>query len=293
MARRIRVRRRRASRRLRRRVRPRRAKRSMRRSRSIAPNVASIIESFDEVGTFGQSGLIDDIYLGAPAFDRAQQVAKAYQEFRIKKIEVRFHFPFNAFSPNVSGGSTLPRWWLVHDPRQVIPINFGKNLLNDMGIKPRRAIGTHKVTFIPTALAPIQINPVIGPPLNNTPHLFRRRPWLPCSQDAGYTGQPVAFLPSLVRHYGLKYHVGDPVSPPAAQPFEINVRVTFQFRKPVWYRAGVSDEAAPAASLRTFRPLEDDEEEDFTVEEEVGPLPPPPSPVAEGGPTITPTSAKV
>lgn len=287
MAKRRYTRRRRSTRRVRRKVRSYKRSRRMRGKRSIAPNVASIIESYDEICNFGISNTWGGLSLSSPMFDRAQQVAKAYREFRIKKIEFRFHFPFNSFEPNVAAE---PRWWLMFDPRREIPVNFTKGLIDDMGIKPRRAIGQKKVIIVPHTMSPItEMAGAIGVQ-TTLPQGTRRRPWLPCCASAGFTNWG-AWIPSTIQHHGLKWLATDPKSPPVANPYNVNVRVFFQFRKPVWYNS--SSEPAPTLQMRNV--LEDDEEEaDIVVEEGEGggvtcAPPPPPTILAQGGSSITPT----
>lgn len=259
--------------------------------RSIAPNCAGLIESFDTQANYGMSAIVGPLTLSDAVFDRAQQVARAYKEFRIKKIQVFINFGFNTFSPNMAGGSVRPRWWLAYDPKREIPSNFNKGLLEDMGVKPRAAVGLQRVTFVPRVLMPqAEVVGAIGT-ASYIPSASRRRPWLPCNRSAGY--QPFgAFLPSQVGHYGLKWYVEDPVSPAANQPINVQIRVHFQFRRPVWYATSSEEATVIAPSmLRGVLPavdVEDEDEADLTVEGEGEPLPPP-----EGGTSITPTSAKI
>ena len=265
-------------------------KRSM---RSIGSNVAGVIESWDTSLAYGTAQNFAPITLNDAVYDRAQQVAKAYREFRIKKVELFFHFPFNTFAPNISGGASKPRWWFVYDPRKLIPNNFNKGIFEDMGIKPRIAMGHQKVTFIPRILTP-QVWSVSAPPgFTQLPHGTKRRPWLPCNLNGGFTAWG-AFLASDVQHFGCKWLTEDPVSPPQGQPYTVNVRVHFQFRKPVWYVTSSTEAnvVQPAALLHAVPEQEiDEEEEDCVVEEGEATCAPPPSP--EVGSSITPTSAKI
>jgi len=201
-----------------------------------------------------------DVALADPVYDRAQTVAKAYQEFRIKYIEVRFHFPFNTFQPGVS---VLPRWWIFHDPKDVVPDNYTKGLLEDMGYKPRRAVGTQKVRFRPKisiGTGDVVINPPPAGVNQWWPQQFKTSPWLPVNMNAK-TNNNTNLAFNVLEHAGIKWLIEDVLNPVDPLPIQTNVRVCFQFRKPVWYVSTGSEPPAPELPIV---------EPEFEVTEEEG-----------------------
>jgi len=219
--------------------RPRRFRRAARRPmRTIAPNVASVIESFElPAVTFGAPDNYDDFALANSYFDRAQQVAKAYREFRIKWVELRFMFPYNSYEPG--SGAGIPTWCLVTDPRDAIPDNYNKGLLLDMGKKYKKCMGMQRIVFAPyirtgglfdegTYPYPSAQLPIFHPVT------IRKHPWIPCNMAASTTDN-TAFAASSMPHTGVKWDI-DAIGTVSPQPgIHVQVRVCFQFRRPVWY----------------------------------------------------------
>lgn len=222
---------------------PRRTKRIARR-KQIPRNVASVTESFDIDVKLGQGNNYTLFALGDAEFDRAQQVAKAYREFRIKFAQVIFQFPYNVFAPNVS---SEPRWWVFTDPRDAIPDNYTKGLLQDMGYKPRRARGMQKVTWAPYVTIGVTENQVA--PTAYFPHLIKKHPWLSTNNGANSVDN-TQWDPSTVLHSGIKWLMEDTNSPALQLPIKAQVRVCFQFRKPVWYNESGTQVALEIAQNR-------------------------------------------
>lgn len=284
-------------------VRRSKVRRGGKRMRSIGTNVASIIESYSQpLAQYGMRGDCTAKALADIPFDRAQQVAKAYREFRIKWISVQFNFPFNTFAPGVA---VKPRLWFFKDPNDQVPYDYTVDLLQDMGFKPTYAVGQKTYTFRPTVAVAATEGPAIPPDVVDKwyPQRYVKSPWLSTNRNAGRADNRT-FAPSEILHNGVKWFIENTSSPPNPYPVQTNIRVCFQFRKPIWYHSMSeapmlfgAEKQAMAATIGDVQEALDDHELEDGVEEDAiqevggGTRAPPPSP--EVGSSITPTSSKI
>lgn len=169
---------------------------------------------------------VDNINLSR--FDRAVQVARAYQYFRITNVE----FQFKPFMDTYTDSSVQSLPYLYYLIMKGDNQDIGSfNLLRDAGAKPIRFDDkTIKVKFKPSVL-----NGVIGEDTQGgNPQLTawaesRTSPWLATSYLPA--SESTVWSPSFVPHKGLIYGVQQDAST-VTKYYEVTVTVHFEFKKP-------------------------------------------------------------
>lgn len=158
-------------------------------------------------------------------YQRASNVAQAYREFRITKLEYQFIPLVDTFTQTdyVSGISKVPQLYTMIDKTGAFgDFTLGEEL-ERAGAKPRRLDDKNLfVRFKPCVLnfaydANNLTNPWTKPIVS---------PWLSCDKWNTLTGQP--FAPSSTDHLGLVWIV----DAQAAIKYEVRCTAHFQFRKP-------------------------------------------------------------
>lgn len=193
--------------------------------RAITTNTASVKEAYQvgipdgNVVFFRQTALSDVI------FDRAQTVAQAYQEYRIKYIKLTFRPSADTF-PAVAGNSIPQLYWQI-DKANAIPLTADADTFYSMGTRPRRMDDKNLVyTWKPTVLTTDMTNPGL-----TTAGQLRTRPWLSTNANSG---NPAGiWAPSAIEHLGCVFYVTK-INPADAITYFVDVEVVFQFRKPTW-----------------------------------------------------------
>lgn len=192
-------------------------------------NTASIRENYTLSSTFGTMNVFNAVELADLAYDRAQSVAKAYQEYRFRYIKLIFQPPADTFAPAV--GNTIPQLYFQMDKSNSFETDVNLQTLLDVGTRPIRFDDKNIVkTYKPTVL----LNNMSGSP---APGQFRaaqvkQRPWLSTNDNAGLAS--ATWAPSTVDHLGCVWHVTNinPLTPPCN--YNVDVEVVIDFRKPNW-----------------------------------------------------------
>jgi len=155
-------------------------------------------------------------------FDRAIQVSKAYQFYRITNIALTINFPYDTFQA-AAGNSSRPNLYFMLDKAQAIPANVTIEGLKQMGARPR-ACDNKPITirWKPTVLTEA---PTIAGPF---PSEYKISPWL----NTNMAGPQGLWLPSAVQHQGLFWIVEQLFA--GGTQYECELEVQFQFRKPLF-----------------------------------------------------------
>lgn len=181
---------------------------------------------------------LDDVSLSA--FDRLSQIARAYQYFRITKIEMKFK-PFEDTFVNTSGtGSTgsVPYFhYLVMKSDTLNSITNGFNGLRDAGAKPIRFDDkTVTVKWRPTVAQGVALS---EPNITTSYASYRTSPWLSTNANVMIPGGITTWAPSTVPHLGLLYGVEqDLLNPIAVLQYGVDITVYCQFKKPLNFTNG-------------------------------------------------------
>lgn len=212
----------------------RKARRSVKKSplRTAAVNTASLRETYQISATDGTINFIRNIRLANAVYDRAQQVARAYQEFKIKYVKMTFRPSADTFP--IAAGNVMPSFYYQIDRAGAIPTNANLQTLLDMGCKPVRFDDKNIVrVFRPAVLLAADTTGV-----TTNAGVMKVTPWLSTNDFAADpTG---AWAPSDIDHGGCAFLVSKINALTPAVNFLVEVEVVFCFRKPLW-RAGTGD----------------------------------------------------
>lgn len=178
--------------------------------------------------------------LDLSSFDRAVQIARAYQMYRITKLTLHFRPTFDTYAPN--GGSSKMNLYYVIDKSGSIPPNPTLVALRSMGAKAFQLDEkVLDVSWAPSVLdAALQVAPA-----NNNASQYKISPWLSTSANIGG-----AWAPSTIDHLGITFCV-EQLFTPQVTTYELEVEAQFEFKKPLWPVQGNGD-AAKSISLEAL-----------------------------------------
>jgi len=184
--------------------------------RAPTGNYASRQETYSLAATAGQVYDLNDIRINAQ-FVVAPQLAALYQHYRITDVQWRLKPNFDTYVGSGSAGTgIMPYLYFLYDKSGSLGL-LDANNFEQCGAKPVRV---DEKTIIrkwkPTVL-------VSGD--NAAVPMFKQSPWMP-------TWDPTGTTMNAPNHLGAVWYVsksafGD------AQIYDIDVTVTFQFKKPL------------------------------------------------------------
>lgn len=219
-------------------VRKRRAGRKpMRRVRKAgakAVNTASIRENFQVSVPDGGVVFQRTLQLANATFDRARQVAQAYQEFCIKSVVLHFRPSADTFP--IAAGNSMPQLYYIQDKAGAVPIGANLQTLLDMGVRPIRFDDRNiRKSFKPVALIGADTD-ALG--TLSAGLMSKVSPWLATNASAGVPSG--VWTPSTIEHGGCVFFVSkiNGATPPVN--YTVDIEVIFNFRKPLW-RIGTGD----------------------------------------------------
>lgn len=203
-----------------------------------SPNTASVKEAYQVTVPDGNITFFRTTALSDLLFDRAQTVAQAYQQYRIKYIKLTFKPSADTF-PAVAG-NTISQLYFMYDKANAIPTNANAGTFFSMGARPRRMDDKNLIyAWKPTALAATYTAAGV-----TTASLLRTSPWLATNQNSG-NPQP-GWAPSDVDHLGAVFYVTK-INPADTLNYTVDVEVLFEFRKPLWK---VEQSSEPPAAVQ-------------------------------------------
>jgi len=159
-------------------------------------------------------------------FTRALNPAKAYQHYRIKYIQLKIKPHFDTYLVNPANPVGKPHLYYMIDKAGAIPTNVTLAGLKQMGAKPRALDEKPlSVGWKPSVLE--QTLTVGGAAPQAQGSKYTISPWL----NTNATSVDIAaWNPSSVDHLGVYWYVEQPVG--ANQPYDVEVEVQFEFKKP-------------------------------------------------------------
>jgi len=159
-------------------------------------------------------------------YTRATAVARAYQHYRIKYIQLKILPNFDNYFAGNPTPTGKPQLYYIIDQAGALPTNPSLEALKNMGAKPRALdekpllIGWRpsvlEQTLTAGGAAPLSQGSkyTISPWLNTNASSVDLTPW----------------TPSTVDHLGVYWFADQPVG--GAQPYQVEVEVQFEFKKP-------------------------------------------------------------
>lgn len=148
------------------------------------------------------------------AFDRASDVAKAYQFYRIKNIRMTFKSPLDTFNGAVGSGPK-PQLYYMIDKSASVPLGATLTTLKAMGARPKMFDEKNfQVNWKPSIL--VLAESLAG----STPSEYKISPWLSTEANA-------------INHLGI-YFISDCLASASAVGYYVDIEVQFEFKKPLW-----------------------------------------------------------
>lgn len=189
-------------------------------------------------------------------FDRLASVAKAYQFYRITKIEVKFIPHADTFTQGAN--TTIPTlYWLIDRNENTLFSSTGFDQIREAGAKPIRFDDKMvRVSWRPNVLQTMPADNS-NPPSTATFTTSRISPWLPTNQYAASELAPYQWAPSTIPHRGLIYGVYQ--ESPAGSTYQYHTEVTIhaQFKKPsVVYSLKEGEVVTPPKDKDDAKPVE-------------------------------------
>lgn len=219
----------------------RQRKRAPRRRVRRAPRMRSEVASLKETHEFAQlttGAAYYDYNTNLARYTRATQVAQAYREYRITKVEYRFKPAADTFAP---GGTSVPYLYAMIDKTGSMRDFNSVAEITSAGAKARRLDDkTLVVSFKPATLT-YQRDETGGSNLWAKPVVS---PWLSCDKLNDENAGPLGWVPSNIDHLGIAWTVD--VSSGAAIGYTLECTAHFEFRKPSWTKE-IKGEGAPVA----------------------------------------------
>lgn len=192
-------------------------------------------------GGFNTGQLYSLMNTSLEQFTRAPIVAQAYQHYRIKYISVKVKPTFDTFITTNDPANVNTKFHLYHmiDKAGAIPTNITLEGLKLMGAKPRQLDEKTLVIGWRPSVLEVALTQGGAAPLNQGSK-YQISPWL--NTNATSINQP--WTPSTVDHLGVYWYV-DKLGG-NAQPYQVDVEVQFEFKKPLISTAVGQVSAVPA-----------------------------------------------
>lgn len=228
-------------------------RRPVRRGRKAVTNVpeyASLSETrtmVPPVGGFVLNTMYSLMTTTLDQFDRATQVAKAYQFYRIKHISLKLKPPFDTYISGATLGTAKPYLYYMLDKAGALPTNITLEGLKQCGAKPR-AFDEQQllIKWSPSVLQDAMVTGGAAPVSQGS--AYKISPWL--NTNSVSVGQP--WNPSSVDHLGVYWMVAAAIigQGPA---YDIEVEVQFEFKKPLVNTSTSETNAVPCAPAQLNR----------------------------------------
>jgi len=203
---------------------PKRGRKIARRSKFEVREVASLTEVDPLNVAFTANQNYSQYNLSLASCTRAQDVAKGYQYYRIKRVTYVVKPLMDTFLQNTGGtDATVPYLYYMIDRVAQFKNGFSLDQLKAMGAKPRRLDDkTLTFSFTPSVLTETYDNTANA----NIAVQYKLMPWLPTKD----TGQVGIWNPSTTDHLGvvwtLEQALGNPIG------YQVERRIQFEFKKP-------------------------------------------------------------
>lgn len=202
-------------------------KRRINRKRNNVSEYASASVKETIVPQGGSAFVVNTMYdlhnITLSTYDRAVQIAQAYQYFRIKGVKLTLKIGYDTYQAG-AGAATRPNLYFMIDKGQTIPSTVTLESLKQMGARPLRCDEKPKsLTFTPAVLQ--DVNTIGGA----FPSQYKVSPWLNTNQaNLG------AFVPSAVQHNGIYWYVQMDSTGGVGYNYSCELELQFEFKKPLW-----------------------------------------------------------
>lgn len=202
-------------------------RKAIRNSGMLTSDYAKVRENFQIQVPAGVPQFYRSFQLADLLFDRAQTVAQAYQQFRIKYIRLTFRPNYDTFQAGPPGNARIPQLYFMYDKTNSIPTNANAETFNSIGARPYRMDDKNLIR----AWKPTVLNaPMTAPGIAIASQVLTS-PWLSTNANSGNPG--AVWAPSNVDHLGAVFYITNTVAGDA-QVYTVDVECLFEFKKPSW-----------------------------------------------------------
>jgi len=167
---------------------------------------------------------------------RAINVAQAYQHYRIKNISLKVKPTFDTYAFTVTPGqaSSKPNLYYMIDKAGAVPTNVTLEGLKQMGARPFALDEKPRtISWSPSVLEVTMTQG--GPALLGQGSKYSISPWLNTNSNSVNVG---AWNASTVDHLGVYWYVETLLTGvDLNQPYQVEVEVQFEFKKPLVTRS--------------------------------------------------------
>lgn len=197
------------------------------------PEVASLSEKRTIIPQGGGSYLTNNMYaietVSLSLFDRAINVAKAYQFYRISGVTLTIKTPFDTYITNATEAYSRPNLYYQIDKAGVLGPATTLEQLKQMGSRPR--VCDNKPALLSWRPSVLTDMDSLG---GAVPSQYKISPWLNTSSQT-------------VFHRGLFWFLDQTnTGLVTGTPYQVELEVQFQFKKPLW------QQGPPAAPFQTL-----------------------------------------
>lgn len=195
-------------------------------------------------GNFATNQMYDFRNTDLNSYDRAVQVAQAYQHYRIKKITLTLKPTFDTYQ-QAAGNGSRPNLYFMIDKSGSIPDNVTLEALKQMGAKAHRFDEKpFSISWRPSVLTSDNVAPGV-----QFAAQYKVSPWLSTSRN------PLVnpWAPSLVDHLGVFWYVEQLFI--GGVQYNAEVEVQFEFKKPL--RLLVTGESAKKVTVAEINTSKD------------------------------------
>jgi len=162
-------------------------------------NTGSIRENDLKSFPDGNTILYRSLGLDDAQFDRAQAMARAFQEFRIKYVKLTFRPSADTFAP--AAGNAIPQLYFQIDKANAIETDCNLQTFLDMGCRPTRFDDKNIVKiWKPSVLTTDMTSAGVV-----RASQVKITPWLSTNDNAGNPG--ATWAPNSTDHLGAAWHV--------------------------------------------------------------------------------------
>lgn len=169
--------------------------------------------------------------------NRAVQVARAYQYYRIRKVWFKFKPIYDTYAATTGSSANVPYLFYCVDKDGTFPASTSTATMRSAGAKPIRFDDkTITRTIVPQALMQaVSAGAGPGAPLVQQAGKGVRSPWLSTNANAYNSDPGAAWVANSIDHLGIVYGVdqaNQPTSPGAIGLLEVIIE--YEFKKPLW-----------------------------------------------------------
>lgn len=179
----------------------------------------------DGGGNFTTNNMFSLLNIQLIDFQRAVNVAQSYQHYRIKSVQLTFKPTFDTFA---AGNMSKMNLYYMIDKSGSLPLNVTLEGLKQMGARPFSLDEKPKtISWRPSVLESSMYAGGAG--LAASPSKYLISPWLSTNANIA---NAVGFVASGIDHLGI-YWYNEQLITPVAQPYQVDLEVQFEFKKPL------------------------------------------------------------